>query len=326
MFDNILLGNEKAKNVLLDQTKRLFSHAVLIYGDSGLGKMTLARMFACRCVFGERYKSDESFFVQDECRLVMEDIHPDVLVLGTESPIKVDDVRQMIDWVGVKPNQAANKVCILKNCETMRVQAANALLKTLEEPPNNTVIILHCGNLSAIIPTIMSRVQTVGVENVDYNICMEFLRKRYPEKTEDEFDDVLSIYGGNIGRLIKLLDGDDENPAFKIADDVVSSVCKGSMFETARNLERMKNNREMFGQFLDRFIEIMQMALSVKSGSDENERYAHLGDRLSYEYIGRTIKLMNDLRRRLVFMPSLPLTYSWLAVSLCKETSPRPLN
>lgn len=317
MLDNLFLGNQGAKKLLLEKANKFSSHAVLIYGDSGLGKMTLARLLTCRYVCGEEiFGASEDFFSENESRLVLGNIHPDVLIVGEESSIKVDDIRRLIVWTGFRPNQATIKVCILKNCETMTPQAANALLKTLEEPPLNTAIIMHCNKRSDMLPTILSRVVSVKVEEVSSEQCVSFLEEKYPAKSDDEIIKTVSVYGGNIGKCILHLENNEKIGAYEVADKIAKAIYKGSVFEMARGFEQIKSNRQLFSDVVDRLIEIMGKAMSGKALDDSGDSYSYLGQSLDYVYMGKVIKLLDELRDRLLYNTSLPLMSSWLSVNL----------
>lgn len=316
-LNSIFLENSKAKELLLESTTKLRSHAVLIYGDSGLGKMTLARLFACRYICGEdAYKDDKAFFESDECDLVMREIHPDMIVLGKESAIKVDDIRKLIVWTGYKPNQAMTKVCILKNCETMTGQASNALLKTLEEPPIDTAIIMHCNKVSKILPTILSRVQSIKVEAVNTDQCKAYLKDRYKHKSADDIDIAVQIYGGNIGECIKFLEDENQLSPFKIADNIAQAIYKKSPFDMARAFGTIKSDRALFLEVLDKLDGIMHKAIVAKYSESIDDRYTAMSGSVSYRYIGSIIKMLDELRRDIVYNPNMVLTYSWLSTQL----------
>ena len=134
------------------------SHAYLFLGAPGSGKheaaLALAQCVVCP-VGGDA--------TCDECRRVAHRTHPDVhwLEPGSATGYLVAQVRELIEDVSLAPVRAASKVYVLERCELLRGAAANALLKTLEEPPANTVFILCGRSTAAMLPTIVSRCQEV---------------------------------------------------------------------------------------------------------------------------------------------------------------------
>ena len=96
----------------------------------------------------------------DSCKKVIGKNHPDIITVTHEKPgsISIDEVReQVVHDVDIKPYCSPYKIYIIPDAEMMTVQAQNALLKTIEEPPEYGIIILLTSNMSAILPTIQSR-------------------------------------------------------------------------------------------------------------------------------------------------------------------------
>ena len=134
------------------------SHAYLFVGPPGSGKHEAAEALA-KCVVCPNGGDGTC----DECRRVAHRTHPDVrwLAPGSATGYLVSQVRELIEDAGLAPIRSQVKVYVLERAELLRGSAANALLKTLEEPPANTMFIL-CGRVvDAMLPTIVSRCQQV---------------------------------------------------------------------------------------------------------------------------------------------------------------------
>ena len=134
------------------------SHAYLFHGEAGAGKLETARWFAkalqCGAQGGEPCGTCRSCLQADGGN------HPDILFLRPEKPatIGVDDIRDQVNnEMGIKPYSSAYKIFIIDGAERMTVQAQNALLKTLEEPPSYGILILLTENADIFLPTIRSR-------------------------------------------------------------------------------------------------------------------------------------------------------------------------
>lgn len=154
-----ILGHEPIKehffNAVLTGN---ISHAYILSGEAGMGKKSLANAFAL-ALLCEKGQADPCRQCH-ACKQVMSGNHPDLIYVTHEKPasIGVDDVRRQInDTIQVKPYSSAHKIYIVDEAEKMTVQAQNALLKTIEEPPAYAVILLLTTNAEAFLPTILSR-------------------------------------------------------------------------------------------------------------------------------------------------------------------------
>jgi DNA polymerase III subunit delta' len=134
------------------------AHAYLFIGQRGDGKETVARTLAkaLNC----REKDHDSCDRCDSCRRVDENAHPDVYWVRPESKsrrIQVDQMREFMKAVNLRSSMGGVKVGVIVDAECMNEEASNAFLKTLEEPPAQTVIILLCAEPQRLLPTILSR-------------------------------------------------------------------------------------------------------------------------------------------------------------------------
>ncbi len=186
-----IIGHEAQKRELEDciLTGRM-PHAFLFAGPAGIGKTTLAREFfgAVNCLEarGEACGSCAS------CLKTASGSHPDLI---TVSPFKeqiiIDDVRSAIAESGLKPYEARLRFIVVEPAERLNKASSNALLKTLEEPPEGTVVILVSHRPSLLLPTIVSRCRVVRFTPVDASAL--------PESTADRA--VLRLTSGAMGGL-----------------------------------------------------------------------------------------------------------------------------
>ncbi len=151
---------------ILERFKRLRSvgrlgHAYLFVGPGQAGK-TQTALAVAQLVNCERPETAPCRMCAS-CRKIEHGNHPDIYILGKDDGegIKIDDIRQMLSRVGLKAFEANTKVFILRQIETMTTEASNALLKTLEEPAKNTLMILTTSVPEALLDTIKSRCHQV---------------------------------------------------------------------------------------------------------------------------------------------------------------------
>ena len=190
------------------------SHAYILSGESGMGKKTLAKVFSLTLLC-ESGKSDPCMNCHS-CRQVLSNNHPDLIYVTHEKPssIGVDDIRKQInDTIWIRPYIGRYKIYIVDEAEKMTVQAQNALLKTIEEPPFYGMILLLTTSQEIFLPTILSRcvqmklkpLQDSSVKKLSYGkaghrgrkgryiygICQGEFRKR-------NFDCLLRGFSGNV--------------------------------------------------------------------------------------------------------------------------------
>ncbi|MGE5279571.1 MAG: DNA polymerase III subunit delta' [Deltaproteobacteria bacterium] len=135
------------------------AHAYLFVGPAGIGKGRVARAFA-RLLLCESPREGAACGMCGGCRRSGSGQHPDLRILEPDGPfIRIDAVRAAGDFVNLKPFEAARKVLIIDPASAMNEEAANALLKTLEEPAAHTIIVLIAETAAALPGTIVSRCQ-----------------------------------------------------------------------------------------------------------------------------------------------------------------------
>lgn len=139
--------------------KQRFGHAVLLIGSSGIGTLDLARSMALYLLCAAP-QNGRSCGACKSCLLNQSDGHPDLTIVSPEeksTAIKIDQIRSVSDSVGKTAQQGGNKVIVVYPSESMNLNAANALLKNLEEPSGHTHFILVCERPSDLLATIKSR-------------------------------------------------------------------------------------------------------------------------------------------------------------------------
>ncbi|WP_461373708.1 DNA polymerase III subunit delta' [Candidatus Aquicultor sp.] len=173
------------------------SHAWLFAGPRGVGKWTTAKVMAAalncqedgcgRCV---------------SCGKIMREIHPDIFLIEPEGNfILIEQIEQLIQSVSLKNYEGKIKVIVIDEADRFTPEAANALLKTLEEPPVDVVFVLVSSNPEAVLPTIISRCRQVQFRPIPAQEMISFLVNRY-SLGYDEAALATRLSGGILGAAV----------------------------------------------------------------------------------------------------------------------------
>lgn len=185
------------------------SHAYILTGEAGMGRKSLAHAFALSLLC-EKGGSEPCMECR-ACRQVLSGNHPDLIHVTHEKPssIGVDEIREQInDTILVRPYSSYYKIYIVDEAEKMTVQAQNALLKTIEEPPSYAVILLLTTNQEAFLPTILSRCVQLKLKPLRDFVVKGYLMEslKIPEADADVY---AAFARGNLGKAISLASSED---------------------------------------------------------------------------------------------------------------------
>lgn len=247
---HVIVGNE-ALLIRLDRDIRAgqLSHAYILDGAPGSGRHTLARHIAAaiacrnhpgRVLAASAGEDQMGFFDVDEppapapvpegaplpcrvcsaCRKVMEDKCPDIRLIGREgkASIGVDAVRFLRQDVLIPPNELDTKIYIIEDAEAMTVQAQNALLLTLEEPPSYVLFLLLCRGADALLETIRSRAPVLRTEPIPDDTIRAYLKGRQCTLPDADLSAVILRADGCIGQALTLADARAAKPVLKLRE------------------------------------------------------------------------------------------------------------
>lgn len=214
-----LVGQHRVADHLAAAVRRgAVSHAYLFVGPAGAGKKSTARALACAILC-----DDDACGACAVCRRVKRDSHPDVRVVAPEgaATYMVEQVREIIRDVNLSPIEADRKIYIVESADAFNDGSANAFLKTLEEPPDNVIIILLSTTYDGVLPTIASRCQIVRFRRMAPDDAVRLLRER-TGAGETEALTALAATGGVLVRAREFL----ESPPRRAARDRMLQTLK----------------------------------------------------------------------------------------------------
>jgi DNA polymerase III subunit delta' len=241
-----VLGQKSAVSILSAQlASGNLSHGYLFLGNEGTGKGFLALEFA-RYLLCEKHTEDDC----PNCQRFISGNHPDFIFIDGTDGIKIDSVREAIERINLSPNMSKYKVLMLSKAENMGIEAANSLLKTLEEPPSDSIIILTAISEKSLPETIVSRAQKIKLNALDSKDIQKILIKQFEAA---EIESVISYAQGSVGEAKKLLeDSKYKEEQVAIFDDVKILLSGKSIVEKFKIIERhdkSKNIRNFFDIF-----------------------------------------------------------------------------
>ncbi|WP_294287810.1 DNA polymerase III subunit delta' [uncultured Sphingomonas sp.] len=206
-----LVGNDMARAAIeaADASGNLH-HAWLITGAEGLGKASFAKYAAERLL--ARASGDHA---GRTAAMIAAGAHPDFRVLdrlpvdadkpdkGTARSIRIDQVRALGPMLGVKPSMSDRRVIVIDAIDDLERPAANALLKSLEEPPAGTIFLLVSHAPGRLLPTIRSRCRLLRFDVLDEGNMRTILRDAVPQATEAELAALIRAGSGSPGRALR---------------------------------------------------------------------------------------------------------------------------
>lgn len=218
-----IVGQEK----IIENLRRTLStdqlgHAYLFEGMEGLGQIEIVRELATSIVCTSSV--NKPCGVCNSCIKAKSSNHPDIKIIENEGTIKVEEIRELIKDIQLKPYEGTRKVYIVFNADKMNMQAQNALLKTLEEPPHYATLILLTSKNDSLLSTIVSRCQVLKLRPVSLDKIESYLVNEKGVGIE-KAQTLAAFSGGIVGSAVELLD----NPTFNEKREGVIKLC-GELF------------------------------------------------------------------------------------------------
>lgn len=292
-FESII-GHDFIKKQIESSIKQgKFSHAHLIIGEDGIGKSLIAKEIALRLLDKHENRN-----------------YVDIIewrTLQNKQSIGVNEVRDIIKEINKKPYEGDKKVIIVYGAHKMTMEAQNAFLKTIEEPPKGVTIILLCENLGLILETIRSRCQIHKLKRLNLKEIEEYILKKYPELEEEKAKAVIAFSEGIPGRCKLFL----EDSSFKEIRDTTIEI----LIEIYKKDKSMvKKYEKFFYKYSQQWDDILtclisyirDIAIYKETGkqelvinTDKFHNIQELSNMYSFNKLDSIFEVINNIREKL---------------------------
>ncbi|OGZ17366.1 MAG: DNA polymerase III subunit delta' [Candidatus Nealsonbacteria bacterium RBG_13_36_15] len=245
------------------ETHRI-SHAYLFFGQSHLGKRIVAKEFVK--LLNCSKKENHSFCnICWTCRAIQKEIHPDLIIIKPEGKeIKISQIRQLQRFFSFKPHSSLFKVVILEEAEKMNSEAQSCLLKTLEEPPSNSLLFLLTEHPRMLLPTILSRVQTIKFFPVPKSEIEDYLKAN-----KISLSDINLISSHSFGKPGLALEFSKNPGKLERAHQIIEEAAKISQIELPYRFQYVKaliSQEQDLKEILESWLRYFRNALRLKIG------------------------------------------------------------
>lgn len=289
-----VIGNRPIIDALWHELALRPSHAYLFTGPRGVGKSLVAKGIA-HSTLCERSPGPEFCCTPEKCPVrtapvsargraaaavprcdccagcvqVAAGVHPDCAYLAraeNRTDVLIEQVRGLIDTLGVRPARGSRRIAIIDDAETLNLPAQNALLKTLEEPPGHTMLILISENERALLDTVRSRLRPVRFAPLQTLEVAAVLTAR-AELTPDQTLTTARLARGSVRRAMELLEG-DVPPAAELIG-ALAEVAKMDFARVQALAQQFFGTRERAADNFELIARLLQEMISCKLlGSD----------------------------------------------------------
>lgn len=320
-----IIGQEQMKEHFRNAlTAKKISHAYIINGEKSSGKEFIAKIFAMalQCEKGEANPCQECH----SCKQALSDNQPDIIRVTHEKPntISVDDIRgQINNDVAIKPYSSPYKVYIVNEAEKMTVQAQNAILKTLEEPPEYAVILLLTTNVNSLLPTILSRCVVLNMKPVADDLVKKYLMEQM-QVPDYKAEVCVAFARGNIGKAKMLASSEDFENVKSEALSLLKYIQDMELYEMIAAIKKINDYKLEVNDYLDIMAIWYRDVLLFKATNDVNhlvfreeiQSLRKIARRSSYEGIESVIGALQKAKNRLNANVNFELTMELLMLEI----------
>ena len=296
-MSDFILGNEKIRHHLRESIiKRSISHAYILAGDKGIGKSKIAREFAMELICEKHTGCGEC----PACRQFLADAYPDFFYMDAEGKetIGIDRIREnIVNDVSIRPYNGKVKIYIIDEADKMTVGAQNALLKTIEEPPEYVVILLLVRNMSLLLETIRSRCIKLLLSAVSNDRIKRWLVKK--GASEDLATVVASYSNGAPGIAKAMAESEDFAGMYNQNVEFLKKISEASINDILLFIVELKKRTGGFKDFIN-FLRLWYRDICILKLTKKIDNLVFIREesiilRLSREYTLKKINSIIDL-------------------------------
>ena len=271
--------------------KNTLSHAHLIAGEDGVGKGKLANILAKFILNGDLDRE-----------------YVDIINYSSEkSSFGVDDVRDIIEEVYKKPFEKDKKVIIIHEGNKLTIQAQNALLKTIEEPPKGVYIIILCESLELILDTIKSRCEIYKLKPLTKSELYEYIKIKKFNYDENEIKSAIAFSEGVPGRIDRYFNDDKLRELRNNIVILIKNLNKNDLeaiLQQEESFSNLKNDKEEVLNIFGLFIRDILINKEIENeefiiNSDKLEDIKELTKEMSFKKLNNMIKTIEEARRNI---------------------------
>ena len=321
-----IVGQEHLKEHLENAIKMdKVSHAYIINGEKNDGKEFIAKTFAMalQC---ENRQGTEPCGECHSCRQALSGNHPDIIFITHEKPgtIGVDDIRRQVNNdVAIKPYKGPKKIYIMNEGEKMTAQAQNALLKTLEEPPEYAVLLILTGNVDSLLQTILSRCVVLNMKPAKDAQIKKYLMETM-EIPDYKADICVAFARGNVGKAKLLASSEEFDKVKEEAITLLKYIKEMELNEIVAAIKKITEYKFDVNDYMDILSIWYRDVLLFKATHDANllifkEEIQHIrkvADKSAYEGIEKIIDALEKSKQRLNANVNFDLTMELLLLTI----------
>lgn len=320
-----IIGQEQLVEHLQNAIKTgKVAHAYIINGERSCGKEFVARVFATALQCEE--EGERPCGKCRSCKQAQSQNQPDIITVLHEKPntIGVEDIRTKINYdIGIKPYSSPRKIYIMNEGEKMTVQAQNALLKTLEEPPAYAVIMILTTNLETLLPTILSRCVVLNMKPVADEKIKRYLMEEQ-HVPEYKADVCVAFARGNLGRAKALATSEEFDNIKNEAVTLLKYIRDMEIHEIVAAIKKISQYQFEINDYLDILSVWYRDVLLFKATNDANhlifkeeiQYIRKVADHSAYEGIEIILDALEKAKARLKANVNFDLTMELLLLTI----------
>lgn len=304
-----IIGQDQIKKHLQDGIRKgSISHAYIINGETGSGRRLLASALTKTLLCENHSEQGDACGTCKSCIQIDSNNHPDVRFITHEkASISVDDIReQLINDVTIKPYSSQYKIYIIPDANKMTEQAQNALLKTIEEPPEYAIILLITENSQNLLQTIQSRCITLNTRPLSKDEIKQYLIKNL-QMDPEQADIAAGFCQGNVGKAIHFASDSDFQEMKNETLHLLKHIDTMDIPEIMLRIKDFSQQKAKINDYLDLMLLWYRDVLMFKITKDANillycEEYkaiSHQASFRNYQDIENIIKAIDKAKIRL---------------------------